>query len=164
MNPCRAFEAGLVKVIRQYGEIGPGVRLSSFQNEAADAPVPKDETRKFPIVAIRCTPPRADSDVSATLACDVVLLCATLLDDDMSRARLSSLYEGVQDVIDKLYFQGRASAGGEHLTAFKAAVAAEASGVDVWGVTLGEPVAPYDDDGVSTIGIGIRIHFTRNDI
>lgn len=153
----------MAETIRTYAEIGEGVTIRAWQSLPADGSWSPDIDRAFPMIDVRCGPPRTD-DNQATLACECAVLLGTKTDDDKGHAAISALYDAVQGLADKLFAQFRATAGTE-LTYFLARITAEvgAAGFLFGGLTFGEGLAPSDEDGVNMIGIVLNVHYSRSD-
>lgn len=153
----------MAETIRAYAEIGEGVTIRAWQSLPADGSWSPDTDRAFPMVDVRCGPPRTD-DSQTTLSCECAVLMGTKTDDDRDHAAISALYDAVQELVDKLFAQFRTTAGTE-LTYFLARIAAEvgAAGFVFGGLTFGEGLAPSDEDGVNMIGVVLNVHYSRSD-
>ena len=86
-----------------------------------------------------------------------------MTNDDRDHQQVSALYGAVQDILDKLFFQFYSTDGTE-LTAYKAYLTTElGSNFSFGGLSWGEPMIPFDDDGVNFIGFNFILHFARTD-
>ena len=163
-NIPAALERAMSATLREYANLGAGVKLRAFQSLIDDPAVDQDGSKYWPCVDIRVAPPVTDEN-QATLHCDIAMLCGTYNEDDRQHTALRGLYEAVQSVCDRIFdeFQGWYHAGGTTVKDwFETAVNAELDrAINIGGYTFGEGMAPYDDGGVNMIGITFRVHYTR---
>jgi hypothetical protein len=159
MNAAKAIERALVATIREHATLGEGVVIRTWQSLREDGET--SFARAFPCVDVRCAPPMVD-DNGRTLSCVASILCASKVDDDQDHAIVSGAYEAVQEVCDSLYGQSLGTAGAETAT-FMASIAESDSSMAVGGISFEQGLAPYDEEGVSFIGVNLRIHYSRGD-
>lgn len=164
MNVAKAIELAYAAVVREYAELGKSTLIRAWQSLAVDGSWDETKDRDFPVVDIRCGPPKPEQS-QATMMADVALLCGTKTDDDKDHAVISALYEAVQDVCDKLYAQFQTGTDGAELTTFKASLEALLAPTTFHfsGLTFGETQPPYNDRGVNMIGITMGVHYGRPD-
>jgi hypothetical protein len=165
MNIPRAIEIALSEVIRKYAELGEGVTIRAWQSLAADGSWLEGTDRAFPVIDVRCSPPRTDNN-QATLAVECAILMGTKTDDDKNHAIISAMYEAVQGVLDTMYVQFRSgNFTWAEIAYFLARVEAESSATafQFGGLTFGDGLAPVDEDGINMIGITLTVHYSRSD-
>lgn len=162
MNVPKAIEMALAGTIRKYAEIGEGVTIRPWQSLAADGSWRSDTDRVFPMIDVRCAPPKTD-DNQAALACECAVLLGTKTDADKNHLIISALYGAVQGLCNSMFAQFRNSTADGSLDYFNAAVLAEASCYGFGGLTFGEGLAPADDAGINMIGIALNVHYSRSD-
>ena len=162
MNIPLALETATAETLRTYATLTTGVRIRTWQRLQNDGSIDKDGSREFPLVDIRCGTPMTDEN-QVTLSAVIEILCATLNDDDRQHNVIRELYQGVQETIDNMYAQFRNTDGSE-LTSWLAAVATETDNAfQFGGFSFEQGLAPFDDSGRNTIGISLRVHFSRAD-
>ena len=167
MNVPKAIELALTATVRKYAvDMGAGVILRAWQSLREDPQWKQNKDRSFPLVDIRCAPARTD-DNQSTLAADVAALGQTKTDDDRDHAGISALYEGVETVFNSMFSQFRTgTAGTGEFAFFKAELTTHLGttiDIDSVSLTWGEALAPYDDGGANSIGIGLVVHYGRPD-
>lgn len=163
MNVPKAIELAFTTVMREFAELGADVLIRPWQSVAADGSWEETKDRDFPVLDIRCAPPRTEQTQSTMMA-ETALLCGSKLDDDKGHVVISDLYEAVQSVCDKLFSQARTTDGDE-LARFKAILAEHLSPTtfSFGGLTFGESQPPYNDRGVNMIGVTMVVHYGRPD-
>lgn len=164
MNIPKAVELGFADIIRD-AEIGEGVVIRAWQSLSADGSWSETPDREFPMIDIRCSPPRSD-DNQATLNVECAITMATKTDDDKDHLFISNMYDAVQEVCNNLFKAFRTgSKTDEPLATFLAAIQNEVASAefDFGGLTFGEGVAPFDDNGANAIGINMVVHYSRSD-
>lgn len=154
----------MVETIRAYCEVGAGVTIRAWQSLVSDGSWKTAPDRAFPMVDVRCTPPRTD-DNQATLAVECAVLMGTKTDDDKDHAVVSALYEAVQGLIDTLFSQFRqgTTTGAAAFFIDKIAEYAGASAFEFGGLTFGDGFGPEDDNGINMIGVTLNVHYSRSD-
>lgn len=163
MNVPRAIELAFAQLLRARAALGEKTVVRAWQSLANDAAWDSNKDRSFPIVDVRCSPPRTDTD-EGLFICECALLCGTKTDDDKSHAAVAAIYGEVQAVADSLYSQFRNAEAAE-LAEFKAVLTADlGAAFHFGGLTWGDGMAPYDDGGVNMIGLAMRVHYSRTDI
>lgn len=164
MNVPKSFEQALATVIREHGDLPPGVTIRAWQTLDHDATWDPEKDRTFPMIEIRSSPARTD-DNQATLSCEAAILIGTMADDDKDHADISLIFDKVQSVVDSLYAQFRAQVNGTEKDRFDAVMAANLSAAlySFGGFTLGDGLAPYDDKGANIIGLSLVLHYSRDD-
>jgi len=165
MNVAKAIEIALANTLRRFGNLTPDVLVRAWQSLDTDPRWSEDVDRDFPMVDVRCAPYRVD-DNQSTLSNDCAILCGTISKDDQTHAAVSKLHDDVQGVIDRLFSQFRLNADGAELTFFKAEMLrlmASANRFTFGGFTIGDPLAPTDQNGISLIGISLVVHYSRAD-
>ena len=165
MNIPRAIEIAVAEVIRKYAQLGEGVTIRAWQSLAVDGSWTAATDRAFPVIDVRCGPPKTD-DNQATLAVECAILMGTKTDDDKDHAVISAMYEAVQGLIDTIYAQFRTGTfTGTEIAYLLARIEAESSAnaFQFGGLTFGDGLAPVDDDGVNMIGITLTFHYGRSD-
>ncbi len=163
MNVSKAIELAFAEAIRENAEIGEGVTVRAWQSLEADGSWKENPDRAFPMVDIRCSPPRMD-DSQTTLQVECAILMGTKTDDDKSHAFVSQMYDAIQKVCDDLFSDFRqADENSEPLKTWLATVAAnvESGAFGFGGFTFGEGMAPMDDGGVNMIGITMVVHYSK---
>jgi hypothetical protein len=168
MNVSKAIELAIAETIRKYAELGDSVTIRAWQSLEADGSWKENPDRTFPMIDVRCSPPKTDDNQSSRQV-ECAILCGTKTDDDKSHAFISDMYGAVQGVCDKLFKQFRGGtftgAGNEEIEYFISRVEAEA-GADKFifgGFTFGDGLSPSDDNGVNMIGVLMIVHFGNND-
>ena len=168
MNIPLALETALSETLRAKGQLVSGVVIRTWQSLRNDSGIDRDGSRQFPMIDIRATPPMTADD-QATLHSTIAIECKTLVDDDRERLQIQQLYAGVQDVCDEMFGDFRTSgcepAGGTALRLFLDVIAADPENAffQFGGLTFEEPLSPFDDDGRNSIGISMRVHYSRSD-
>jgi len=169
MNVSKAIELAMAETIRKYAEMGEDVTIRAWQSLASDGSWLEHPDRVFPMIDVRCGPPRTD-DNQSTLAVECSILMGTKTDDDKDHAFISAMYEAVQGVCDNMFSQFRTTAGSTYtadteLYDFLDRVVTEAgaSAFEFGGLTFGDGLSPADDGGINMIGITMVIHFGRSD-
>jgi len=169
MNVTKAIELAVAETIRKFAEMGEDVTIRAWQSLASDGSWKKDPDRKFPLIDVRCSPPKTD-DNESTLQVECAILMGTNTDDDKDHAFISAMYEAVQGVCDNLFSQFRTTAGDTYtadteIYDFLASVLANTSAdaFQFGGFTFGDGLAPADDGGINMIGITLIVHYGRSD-
>jgi len=169
MNVSKAVELAMAEIIRKYAEMGEEVMIRAWQSLASDGSWKIDPDRKFPMIDVRCGPPKTD-DNQSTLAVECSILMGTKTDDDKDHMFISAMYEAVQGVCDKIFSQFRTTSWATYtadteISDFLASVIANttAAKFNFGGFTFGEGLAPADDSGINMIGITMVIHYSRLD-
>ena len=165
MNMTKAIELALAETIRKYAELGDGVVVRAWQSLEADGSWKENPDRSFPMIDVRCSPPKVE-DNQATSIVECAILMGTKTDDDKSHAFISSMYESVQGMCDTLFSQFRSGVyTGDEIAYFLARVIAETSAdaFQFGGLTFGDGLAPADDGGINMIGITLIVHYGRSD-
>lgn len=165
MNVPKAFERAFAAVIRAHAELGEGVTIRCWQSLADEnGGWTKEKDRSMPFVDVRSGTPQFD-DNDRTQFCETTVLCGTKVDDDMDHAAVSSLYGAVQVALDKLLGQDFKHTDGDELTLFKSVLTNDLGADFHFGGFKGFAGAPpYDDGGVSILGCGFRLDYSRADI
>lgn len=163
MNVARAVEIAVAGVLRQFAQLGAGVTVRAWQSLPTDGSWTKESDRRFPLVDVRCSPPKTDEN-ERTFYVECSVLCATKVDDDRNHAFVSEMYGEVQRVLDAMFSQYWNTAGDE-LNAFNAALTGElgTNFNGAQGLTWGDGVAPYLEQGANVIGVAVRVHYSRKD-
>jgi len=164
MNNAKAIELSIAETMRNYAEVGGDVTVRAWQSMNFDGKWDEDTDRTYPALDIRTSPQQSD-DTQQTMFCDTTIICATQMDDDKSHQIVSDMYEAVDSLIDKLFKQFIDGAGGKELTYLNARIEEHASTkIDTpVSLTWGDPLSPFEDQGLNMIGIGLRIHYGRSD-
>ncbi len=160
MNTPKAIELALTNAIRAHAELTPGTLIRPWQSLAIEGAFVKGNDRTFPCIDIRCAPDQWD-DNEATLMCAAEITAMTRDEDDPAHADVSALFEAAHSVTLRIYngFMGRAAS--TVYDAFKAAVEADATTIDVGGITLPAGLPPsLDDQNHNAIGLGFAVHFS----
>lgn len=124
-----------------------------------------DPEREWPMVDVRCGPPRTD-DNQATLFCECNILIGTKADDDRDHAVISGIYEASGGVLDGIFANFRQQAETtDPLKSWLAQMTAlTTSGhFQFGGFTFGAGLAPYDDAGINMMGLTMNVHYGRSD-
>lgn len=165
MNISKAIELAMAETIRKYAKLGEDVTIRAWQSLESDGSWKENPDRSFPMIDVRCSPPKTD-DNESTQQVECAILFGTKTDDDKSHAFVSAMYEAGQGVCDKLFKQYRTGTFTDtEIKYFIDKVEAEA-GADVFtfgGFTFGEGLSPSDDSGINMIGITMIVHFGRSD-
>jgi hypothetical protein len=164
MNVAKAFEIALAVTIRQFADIGGATVIRCWQSLREDGLWNKDGVdRVMPAILIRATPQRTRED-QVTLECDAVIEIQTDSAADKDHAVISQIYGGVQGVLDAIMAQWKAGTGEEYAV-FNEAMneTLDDTVYSFGGMSFGEGIAPYDDDGMNAIGVGVTLHFGRSD-
>ena len=165
MNMSQALELAWAETMRKYAQMGEDVTIRAWQSLAADGSWKATPDRKFPMLDIRCSPPRTD-DNESTQQVDCALLMGTNTDTDKDHSFISGMYEAVQGVCDTIFSQYRSGGfTGDEIAYFLARVVAETSSdaFQFGGLTFGDGLAPADDGGINMIGIMMIVHYGRSD-
>ena len=165
MNAAKAIEIAFAEVVRKHATLGEDVLIRPWQSLERDGSWDKTKDRDFPVVDIRCAPPKW-VQTQVTFSADCALLAGTKLDDDKSHAVISDLYEALQSVLDRLYAQVQmATPTGDEWTTFSASLAENlpTTVFHFGGLTYGDVQAPWNDRGVNMIGITMVVHYARPD-
>jgi hypothetical protein len=165
MNVSKAIELAMAETIRKYAQLGEEVTIRAWQSLESDGSWKENPDRSFPMIDVRCSPPKTDDNESSQQV-ECAILFGTKTDDDKSHAFVSKMYEAGQGVCDKLFKQYRTGIFTDtEIKYFINKVETEA-GTDVFtfgGFTFGEGLSPSDDNGVNMIGITMIVHFGRSD-
>jgi len=165
MKVAKAIELAMAETIRKYAQLGEAVTIRAWQSLEADGSWKKYPDRTFPMIDVRCSPPKTD-DNETTQQVICAILFGTKTDDDKSHAFVSAMYEAGQGVCDNLFSQFRSGTfTGEEIAYFLAKVITETSSDDFQfgGFTFGDGLSPIDDNGINMIGITLNVHFGRSD-
>jgi hypothetical protein len=165
MNVPKAIELAMAEMIRNEAEMGEGVVIRAWQSLAADGSWKENPDRYFPMVDVRCSPPRTD-DNQATLNVECSILMGTKTDDDKNHEFISGMFDAIQEVCDTLFSQFKnGQTTTDPLKTFLADVIAEttADKFQFGGFTFGEGLSPTDEGGVNMIGISMIVHYGRSD-
>ena len=165
MNVSKAIELAMAETIRKFAEMGEDVTIRAWQSLEADGSWKENPDRSFPMIDVRCSPPRTD-DNQSTLQVECAILFGTKTDDDKSHAFISVMYEAGQGVCDNLFSQFRSGTyDGDEIKFFldKVDEALESDEFKFGGFTFGEGLSPADDAGINMIGITLIVHYGRSD-
>jgi hypothetical protein len=166
MNIPATLEFAMAETLRAFAPLVGGVRIRTWQRLENDSGIDKDGSRDFPMIDIRATAPATD-DNQVTCYSDIAIICATHQEDDRQHNVIRELYQGVQETVDAMYSQFRASCtptDGTALDLFLDTITADTGATwSFGGLTLLDGLAPYDDGGRNMIGISIRVHYSRSD-
>lgn len=164
MNVPKAAEIALAETLKKYVELAAGLAVRTWQNLQSTGNWNEKKDRTFPVIDIRCSPPRHDEN-QHTMECSQMLLCGTITSDDRDHQIVSEIYEGVQLLTDKLFFQFLTDpAEKPELDTYLAALTRQlGDDFSFGGLSYGEPLAPFDDNGVNMLGVNLLLHFARTD-
>ena len=171
MNTPKAIELAFAELVRRHAELGKDTLIRAWQSLAVDGSWEETKDRDFPLVDIRCAPPRTEQTQS-TMAVDAALLCGTKGDDDRDHAIISALYEAVESVCNRLFAQFMTLAGtapnqAEHPELFtflaKLDELLSPASFHFGGLAFGTPQPPFNENGVQMIGITMVVHYGRPD-
>ena len=165
MNTTKAIELAMAETIRKYATLGATVTVRAWQSLEADGSWKENPDRSFPMIDVRCSPPKTD-DNESTRQVECAILMGTKTDDDKSHAFISDMYTAVQGLCDTLFSQFRSGTfDGTEIAYFLARVVAETSAdaFQFGGLTFGDGLAPADDAGINMIGITLIVHYGRSD-
>ena len=165
MNTTKAIELALAETIRKYSQLGEGVTIRAWQSLESDGSWKENPDRTFPMIDVRCSPPRTD-DNESTQQVECAILFGTKTDDDKSHAFISAMYEAGQGVCDNLFSQFRSGVfTGDEIAYFLDNILGNigADAFQFGGLTFGDGLAPADDSGINMIGITLIVHFGRSD-
>jgi hypothetical protein len=163
MNVSKAVELAFAEAIRDNAEMGEGVTVRAWQSLESDGSWKKYPDRAFPMVDVRCSPPRT-SEMQGGREVECAILIGTKTDDDKSHAFVSQMYDEIQKVCDDLFADfRRADETSEPLKTWLATVEdnVESGGFGFGGFTFGEGLSPMDDGGVNMIGITMVVHYSK---
>lgn len=166
MNVPKAAEIAVALVLRQYAEMLPGTTLRPWQSlndESSNWDAEKDRT--FPQVDIRFSPIRHSED-QHTMETSGQIMCGTYTDADRDHNAVSQLFEGVERVLNTIFFQflSGATEDIEELTTFQESLTTQlGEDFSFGGLEWGEPMPPFDDKGVNAIGHTFILNFARKD-
>jgi hypothetical protein len=165
VNVPKAFERAFAAVIRTYAELGESVTVRCWQSLADEnGGWSEEKDRSMPFVDIRSSTPQFD-DNERTQFCETTVLCGTKVDDDKDHAVVSALYGAVQGALDALMEQDFKHVDGDELSRFKDVLIGDLGSDFHFGGFKGFAGAPpYDDGGVSILGCGFRVDYSRADI
>jgi hypothetical protein len=160
MNIPAALEQAMAEAIRANAtDIGAGVNIRCWQRLETDGET--EGARLFPMIDIRATPPATDEN-QYTLYSDIQIGCGTLAQADRLHTVIRLLYAAVQEVCDMLYSDFAGVGDGSVLDAFNERVEADAAGYTFGGLSFQAGSPPLDDKGINTIGVALRVHYSRN--
>ena len=162
MNEAKGIEIALYNVLRQYAKLGAATTVRAWQSLRTDSKWSEEKDRSFPVVDIRCSPPRTNAD-QHTMSSNVSIQIGTQAEEDRDHAIVSKLYGEVKAVLDSLMKQFFTSEA-EELTLFKTTLASEiGSDFSFGGVEFGDPQEPFDDAGYLILSVGFVVHHSRTD-
>ncbi len=168
INLPSIFEGALAATITVNAEIQPSEfpRLRTWQALDAEARWSTEDDRHFPMIGIRASPPTVGDD-RRTFHVPVEVLVGTNAADDRDHAQLSRLYAAVQEIIDALYSEYINEAKAVR-TAFDQHISDQMAGADydlhLGGIEYGDPMSPYNEDGINYIGLNINVHYSRSNV
>lgn len=163
MNEAKAIEIALYTVLRKYAKLGGDTTIRVWQSLRTDSKWDEEKDRSFPLIDIRCAPPRSNSD-QYTMGSEATIQTMTSAEEDRDHAVVSGLYGEVKKVLDSLMGQFLTGNDGDELTLFKATLTKEAGECfEFGGVSFGEPREPFDDSGYLIMTVGFLIHHSRTD-
>jgi hypothetical protein len=166
MNEAKGIERSFAVVLREFGDLGSGTVVRCWQSLQEDWMFkinPIEGERKYPCVDLRATPPRMDND-QHTRVTALMIEIATHGADDRNHQQISGIYESVKETLDRMFTQFLSGTDGDELKLLKAQLLEDVgSDFHFGGLSFGEPLAPYDDDGINSIGMEMRVHHARTD-
>jgi hypothetical protein len=165
MNVSKAIELAMAETIRKYAQLGEDITIRAWQSLESDGSWKENPDRSFPMIDVRCSPPKTDDNESSQQV-ECAILFGTKTDDDKSHAFVSDMYEAGQGVCDKLFKQYRTGVFTDTEIAFFIKKVETEAGTDVFtfgGFSFGEGLSPSDESGVNMIGITMIVHFGRSD-
>jgi len=160
MNVPTAIEEAFADLIKGY-ELGSKTIVRCWHSVRNDVKWRPDVDLSFPCIDVRCGPPKMDEN-ERTLSADCTMQAFANAVDDKDHQSINGIEQAIQEACDDLYSQFLAQAGTEYTT-FLAAFVEACSGATIGGFTFGEGIAPYDDDGLNTVGITMTVHYSRSD-
>jgi hypothetical protein len=162
MNIPLAIENAVANLIRGQS-IGPATVVRCWHNLRADQKWSTDADRVLPCIDVRCSAPKTD-DNQITLSASCAIQIMTNAEDDQDHAAINAYEEAVQHALDTLYAQWRAPGqSGAVYQAFRTSIETDCSGALVGGLEFGDPLPPFDDGGINSVGVTLIVHFSRND-
>jgi len=164
VNIAKAIEKAIATVIRDHADLPPGVTIRCWQTLRHDATWNETEDRTFPMIEIRAAPPQTD-DNQSTLSVQTAIIIGTQNQDDKDHAVVSDIYGQAQEAIDAMFASFRSGTSNAHFVTFTNAMqeASDAGQFNFGGVTLGSPLAPFEERGAVMLGINLITHYSRAD-
>lgn len=162
MSIPASIEKAVYDVLRLRSDWPEDITFRLWQDLSSDAAWSEDEDRVFPAVDIRCSPPSANPDSFRTFTVICSIMAATRVPDDKDHKQVASIYAGVQQMADALFFQS-SNTPQEELNKFISTMSDLEAEFNFGAIILGEPVAPQEDGGVNVIGVSLVVHYTRGD-
>lgn len=164
MNISAAIEKSISSVIRDFCDLPEKTVIRAWQNLEHDATWDLENDRTFPMIEVRCSPPRVNENQS-TLYVDCAILIATAAADDRNHSVIRDMFTDVLDVTDALFAQRPGRPSGPEIQAFTSEMSANVppSHFALGGISYGDSQPPFDDRGINMIGISLVIHYTRDD-
>ena len=162
MNESKEIEIAFAKTARKFCQLGDGVNVRPWQALNWEGNWTEERDLAFPIVALTCGVPRFDPE-QCTMYCDLFILCGTYADDDKNHDGISALFGQLHALCYSLSIQARAQTGTE-FDHFKNLLApACGTGFNgVGGITYSDGSDPTDDGGANTMGLVMRVHYSRD--
>lgn len=164
MNVPEAFEGALATIIRNNYDIGGETVIRCWQNLRADASwnTGANGDKSEQSIDIRSTPPAHGENETSNFTVTAEIQCRSKIEEDKDHAQIKLIYEGVQQALDDLYDQFRASETGDLLTEFKAAITALlGANYGLGNLSFGGPVAPWEEDGYNVISLSFVMDYSR---
>lgn len=166
MNTPKAIEIAIGTVIREFADLPQGVTIRTWQDLTSDATWDAAKDRTFPLIDIRCSPPKTD-ETQATLAADCAILIGTMASDDKSHAVISQIYEETQAVLDRLFSQFRRNVSEDEneLGRFLGLMEenTDEGAFQFGGFTFSGSLTAYEDGNANMMGITLTVHYGRAD-
>ncbi len=161
LNVPKACELATAAMIRTHARVGEKCVIRCWQSLRSDPEWNEEKDKTLPLVDVRYGPETVDED-QVTMVCTGAITPMTKADDDRDHAAISEMYGEIHAVLRSIFsaFMDGGFESGRYAD-FVALLATETeSGIHVGGVTFAEPMAPSDDDGANTLGIGFQVHFS----
>jgi len=159
MNIPQAVERAFADLIRGY-DIGGKTIIRCWHGLKNDYRWKADNDKTYPLIDVRIAPPKMTVEDN-TLVASCAIVVQTLVEDDEDHMKISGYEQAVQEALDDLFSQFRAQTG-DKWTAFQASIIADCAGVSIGGLTFGDGLPPYDDDGVNAVGMSMDVHYSRS--
>ena len=163
MNIPRTIETAIAEALRGFG-IGDVTLIRCWHGLTGDYKWASETDRTMPCIDVRCGPPKTSEENRVTQSVTAEIVICTDAHDDMDHAQMCGYEEAVQGALDTLYLQFYNGQGGDLLNAFQTIITTDCPVIPaIADLVQGEPVTPYNDDGISKIGLSLIVHFARTD-
>lgn len=163
MNLPETIERTVAGVLKS-GAIGAATVVRCWHCLRDDYKWTPDADLTYPCIDVRCGPPKTD-DNQSTLTCSVAITLCTKTADDQDHAAINMIETEAQAALDAVYadYRKNRGSGTGAFAVFAQEIESAGTGLHVGGISYGDVLAPYDDDGVNVVGLSLVVHYSRND-